>query len=49
MKQEKLILLFLLCLLRCKPCIIIRAVGTPNLLPITFYLLLPKNPVSSFI
>ncbi len=27
----------------------IRAVGTPNLLPITFYLLLPKNPVSNFI
>ena len=29
--------------------IIIRAVGTPNLLPITYYLLLPKNPVSNFI
>ena len=28
---------------------IIRAVGTPNLLPITSYLLLPKNPVSNFI
>ncbi len=27
----------------------IRAVDTPNLLPITSYLLLPKNPVSNFI
>ncbi len=29
--------------------LIIRGEATPNLLPITSYLLLPKNPVSNFI
>ena len=28
---------------------IIRGVATPNLLPLTFYLLLSKNPVQEFL